>query len=115
MYFPRLVQPMVNRNTFRLMKNIRKLVKFLDSPEEMKLFAPSNIREIIYQLLKGRQGEGLSHLVTAEGDTRRISSVVKQLRENIDQPLKIDDIARELGMSVSGFHNHFKSVTAMSP
>jgi AraC-like DNA-binding protein len=81
----------------------------------MKLFAPPVIREIIYRLLKGRQGERLSHLVTAEGDTRRISRVVKQLRENIDQPIRIDDMAGELGMSVSGFHKHFKSVTAMSP
>jgi AraC-like DNA-binding protein len=29
--------------------------------------------------------------------------------------LRIEDIARELGMSVSGFHAHFKTVTAMSP
>ncbi|HEY0406775.1 MAG TPA: AraC family transcriptional regulator [Pyrinomonadaceae bacterium] len=29
--------------------------------------------------------------------------------------LKIETIARELGMSVSGFHHHFKSVTMMSP
>ena len=27
----------------------------------------------------------------------------------------IKDIARELGMSVSGFHHHFKTLTAMSP
>jgi AraC-like DNA-binding protein len=27
----------------------------------------------------------------------------------------MDDVARELGMSVSGFHHHFKAVTAMSP
>lgn len=98
-----------------LLDAVVKLVKLLDTPDEMELFAPSIIREIIYRLLKGRQGERLSHLVTTEGDTRRISRVVKQLRENIAQPLKIDDIARELGMSVSGFHNHFKSVTAMSP
>lgn len=38
-----------------------------------------------------------------------------QLRENFDQPLRIENIAREIGMSVSGFHHHFKSVTAMSP
>jgi AraC-like DNA-binding protein len=92
-----------------------RLVKLLDSPIEMKLFAPSIIREIIYRLLRGKQGERLSHLVAAEGDARRISRVVKQLRENIDQPLKIEDTARALGMSVSGFHNHFKSITAMSP
>jgi len=29
--------------------------------------------------------------------------------------LKLENIARGLGMSVSGFHFHFKSVTAMSP
>src|SRR5918911_871759 len=92
-----------------------RLVKLLDAPDEMKFLAPPVIREIIYRLLKGRQSERFSHLVAAEGDARRISRVVKQLRENIDQPLKIEDTARELGMSVSSFHSHFKSVTAMSP
>lgn len=98
-----------------LLDAVVKLVKLLDTPDEMKLFVPSIIREVIYRLLKGSQSERLSHLAAAEGDSRRISKAVKQLRENIDQPLKIDEIARDLGMSVSGFHNHFKSVTAMSP
>jgi AraC-like DNA-binding protein len=98
-----------------LLDAVVRLVKLLDKPAEMKLFAPAIIREIIYRLLKGKQGERLSHLVTAEGDTRRISRAVKKLRENIDKPLKVENMARELGMSVSGFHNHFKSVTAMSP
>jgi AraC-like DNA-binding protein len=98
-----------------LLDAVVKVVKLLDTPDEMKLFAPSIIREIIYRLLKGRQGERLSHLVTSEGDTRRISKAVKEIREHIDRPLKIEDVARDLGMSVSGFHNHFKSVTAMSP
>ncbi|HEX8247323.1 MAG TPA: AraC family transcriptional regulator [Pyrinomonadaceae bacterium] len=53
--------------------------------------------------------------MASEGDTRRISKAIKQLREHFDEPLKIENIARELGMSVSGFHHHFKSVTAMSP
>jgi AraC-like DNA-binding protein len=98
-----------------LLDAVVRLVKLLDTPGEMKLFAPAIIREIIYRLLKGKQGDRLSYLITAEGDTRRISRAVRQLRENIDQPLKIEDMAREVGMSVSGFHAHFKSVTAMSP
>jgi AraC-like DNA-binding protein len=28
---------------------------------------------------------------------------------------RFEGIAREVGMSVSGFHHHFKAVTAMSP
>jgi AraC-like DNA-binding protein len=98
-----------------LLDAVVKLVKLLDTPDEMRLFAPAIIREIIYRLLKGKQSERLSHLATAEGDTQRISKVVKQLRENFALPLEIENIARRLGMSVSGFHNHFKSVTAMSP
>jgi AraC-like DNA-binding protein len=98
-----------------LLDAVVKLVKLLDTLDEMKLFAPPVIREIIYRLLKGKQSERLSYLVAAEGDTRRISKAVNQIREHIDQPLKIEDTARELGMSVSSFHAHFKSVTAMSP
>ena len=98
-----------------LLDAIVKLARLLDTPTEIKFLAPLIIREIIYRLLNGEQGARLSHLIFSEGDTRRISKAVKQLRENIEQPLKIEDIARELGMSVSGFHHHFKSVTAMSP
>jgi len=37
------------------------------------------------------------------------------LREEFTKPLRIEEVAREVGMSVSGFHAHFKAVTAMSP
>jgi AraC-like DNA-binding protein len=98
-----------------LLEAVVKLVKLFDTPDEMKFLAPLIIREIIYRLLKGKQSARLSQLITTEGDAQRISRVVKQIRENIDHPLKIEDTARKLGMSVSGFHQHFKSVTAMSP
>ncbi|WP_242063261.1 AraC family transcriptional regulator [Nostoc sp. FACHB-892] len=98
-----------------LLDAVVKLVKLFDTPDEMKFLAPLIIREIIYRLLKGKQSARLGQLITTEGDAQRISRVVKQIRENIDQPLKIEDTAREIGMSVSGFHQHFKSVTAMSP
>lgn len=98
-----------------LLDTVVKLARLLDNPNEMKFLAPLVMREIIFRLLKGEQGARLGHLIQSEGDTHRISKAVKQLRENISQPLRIEDIARDLGMSVSGFHHHFKSVTAMSP
>ncbi|MBW4423345.1 MAG: AraC family transcriptional regulator [Nostoc desertorum CM1-VF14] len=98
-----------------LLDAVVKLVKLFDMPDETEFLAPLIIREIIYRLLKGKQSARLGQLITTEGDAQRISRVVKQIRENIDQPLKIEDTAREIGMSVSGFHSHFKSVTAMSP
>jgi AraC-like DNA-binding protein len=98
-----------------LLDAVVRLVRLLETPDEMKALAPLIIREVIYRLLRGEQGARLSHLLAPGGDTRRISRAVQQLRERFDEPLRIENIARDLGMSVSGFHHHFKSVTAMSP
>jgi AraC-like DNA-binding protein len=92
-----------------------RLVRLLDAPVELKVLAPLIVREIVFRLLSGGQGARLSHLLAAGGDTRRISRAIGRLREDFDKPLRMDDLAHELGMSVSGFHHHFKSVTAMSP
>ena len=97
-----------------LLDAVARLVRIAETPAESKVLAPLVIKEIIYRLLAGGQGARLAHLLTAS-DTRRISKAIGRLREHFNEPLKIEDIARELGMSVSGFHHHFKSVTAMSP
>jgi AraC-like DNA-binding protein len=98
-----------------LLEAALKLMRLLDTPDEMKFLAPLIIREIIFRLLRGDQGARLSHLLVSEGDTRRINRAVNHLREHMEEPLVIENLARELGMSVSGFHYHFKNVTAMSP
>jgi AraC-like DNA-binding protein len=98
-----------------LLDAVVRLVRLFGAPGEPKFLVPLTIREIVYRLLAGGQGARLGHLLTSTGDTRRISKAIEHLREHFDEPLKMDDLARELGMSVSGFHHHFKSVTAMSP
>jgi AraC-like DNA-binding protein len=92
-----------------------RLIRLLGAPSERKVLAPLIMREIVYRLLVGGQGARLSHLLASRGDARRISKAIGHLREHFDEPLKIENIAHELGMSVSGFHHRFKSVTAMSP
>jgi AraC-like DNA-binding protein len=44
-----------------------------------------------------------------------MARAVKRLSESFDQPMRIEDVAGELGMSASAFHAHFKAVTGMSP
>ncbi len=63
----------------------------------------------------GGQGGRLSHILALSGESRRISQAIGHLREHFDEQLKMEEIARELGMSASGFYQHFKSVTSMSP
>jgi AraC-like DNA-binding protein len=92
-----------------------RLVRLLDAPVEVPVLLPLITREIIYRLLIGEQGSRLRHLAVLGGYTSDIARAVARLREDFDQPLHIEDLAHELGMSVSGFHHHFKAVTAMSP
>ncbi len=92
-----------------------RLVRLIDSPSESAVFAMPIMREIVFRLLAGGQGARLGHLLASGGNTHRIAKAIERLRNNLDQPLKIENFASDLGMSVSGFHHHFKSVTAMSP
>ncbi|WP_285904289.1 helix-turn-helix domain-containing protein [Streptomyces malaysiensis] len=46
---------------------------------------------------------------------RRRREPGRQIRENYAEPLSIEELAKAAQMSRSSFHEHFKSVTAMSP
>lgn len=98
-----------------LLDAIVRLVRLVDCPMEAKALMPLVTREIIYRLLVGDQGNRLRHTAILGGYTPTIAKAVERLRQDFDQPLRIEQIAHELGMSVSGFHHHFKAVTAMSP
>jgi len=99
-----------------LLDAVVRLVGLLDAPEEEARFLrPLVIREIIFRLLRGEQGGRLRQVAVLGGHAHRIAGALERLRESFDRPLRIEDVARESGMSVSGFHHHFKAVTAMSP
>jgi AraC-like DNA-binding protein len=98
-----------------LLDAVVRLVRLLDTPAEARFLAPLVKREIVYRLLMGKQGDRLRHIAALSGYTSPIARAIERLRKNFDQPIRIDDVAREIGMSVSGFHHHFKAVTAMSP
>lgn len=106
----------VNTIDADLLDAVVRLIRLIDKPDEQRILAPLIKREIVYRLLAGGEGARLGHLLaSSRGDTRRISRAIGRLREHYQEPLKIEEMARELGMSVSGFHHHFKSVTSMSP
>lgn len=98
-----------------LLDAVVRVVRLLDTPAEADFLAPLITREIVYRLLRGEQGDRLRHIAINGGYTPPIARAIEWLRKSFDQPFRIDSIARELGMSVSGFHHHFKAATAMSP
>ncbi len=78
-----------------------RLVGLLDSPTEARFLAPLITREIVYRLLMRAQGGRLHHVAALGGHGHRIARALERLRKDFDRPLRIEDVARELGMSVS--------------
>jgi len=91
-----------------------RLSRLLDAPSDARVLLPLITREIIYRLLMGEQGSRLRHLTISGGYTPSIARAVQRLLQDFDQPLRIEQLARELGMSVSSLQHRFKTVTAMS-
>ena len=98
-----------------LLDAVTRFIRLLDAPTDARFLAPLITREIIYRLLRGEQGGRLGQLTALGGATHRIAEAIERLRKDFNRPLRIEDLARDLGMSVSGFHQHFKAVTGMSP
>ena len=98
-----------------LLDAVLRLVRLAETPAEYRVLGPLVIREILYRLLTGAQSGRLRHLATFGGHDHRMVRAVKLLKDQFDKPLRIESLADELGMSVSGFHAHFKAVAAMSP
>ncbi len=105
----------VSRLDASLLDAVVRLVRLLDSPTDYAVLAPLVVREIVYRLLIGEQGDRLRQVAVIDGRVHRIAKAIEILGEDRDKPLRVGDIARQLGISVSGLHSQFKAVTGMSP
>lgn len=98
-----------------LFEAVVRLVRIAETPEDSRYLAPLVIREIVYRLLLGEQGGRLRHLTVLGGSAHRIARAIDRIRTEYDRPLRVEEVARDIGMSQSSFHQHFRTVTAMSP
>lgn len=98
-----------------LLDAVVRLLRLIESPADARLLQPLITREILYRLLAGEQGSRLRQTTLMGGQIHRIAQAVETLCRNFHRPQRMEDIAHDLGMSVSSFHHYFKTVTAMSP
>jgi AraC-like DNA-binding protein len=92
-----------------------RLVECLGQPGDAELLAPLVLDEILIRLLRSPIGVRVAQMGFAESSVHRVAKAISWLRDNFSQPMKVEDLAGLVHMSVSSFHEHFKSVTSMSP
>jgi AraC-like DNA-binding protein len=98
-----------------LLDAVLRLMRLLETPLDIPVLAPLLMREIIYRLLQGEQGETLAQIALADSHAQQIGKVINTLKRDYHKNLRIDDLAREACMSSSSLHAHFKTITNMTP
>jgi AraC-like DNA-binding protein len=92
-----------------------RLMECLAQARDAELLAPLVIDEILIRLLRSPIGVRVAQMGFGESSVHRVAKAISWLRANFSQPMKVEDLAELVHMSVSSFHEHFKSVTSMSP
>ena len=105
----------VNTAPAGLVDAVMRLLRLLDSPEDIPVMAPLIEQEILYRLLTGPSGDRLINIATVDSQANRIARAIGWLRQHFALPLRIEQLAEYVNMSPSSFHHHFKSITAMTP
>lgn len=98
-----------------LLDAFRRLLDLLDHPDDIPALAPLIQKEIYYRLLIGEQGQRLRRIISASSHGYQIARAIDWLKAHFDKPIRTEELADKAGLSTSAFHNHFRSVTAMSP
>lgn len=101
--------------TDALISPLQRLIDLLAQPQDIPILAPIIQREITYRLLTGDQGARLRQIATVGSQGHQIARAIDWLHGHFSQQLRVDELARFVNMSPSTFHQHFRSLTAMSP
>ena len=92
-----------------------RLLQSLQSEQDRRILGPMLEREIIYKVLIGESGEALQALAHNNQRFYQITRILNKIHKAYNETHNVQTLAREAGMSMSTFHNSFKTVTNSSP
>ena len=92
-----------------------RLIELMAQPGDAELLVPLVVEEILIRLLRSPIGVRVAQIGLEDSGVYGVAKAVSWLRANFSQPTKVEELAKLANMSVSSFHQHFKSITSMSP
>ncbi len=107
--------PLVPQSDARIPSCIYRLVSMTDSPVQLGLMEKNIKREIILNLLGGSCGRQFLLSVINIQQAGEIYDANTWIKENFREPFSVEELAKKWNMSVSQFHQKFKSAVGMGP
>ena len=94
---------------------VERLLLLHENPKDIEFLAPLIQQEIYYRLLTGEQGGKFKAMVSNGSHTKKIAQATHYLQQHFSETITVETLANLSGMSLSGFHSHFKKITSLSP
>jgi AraC-like DNA-binding protein len=92
-----------------------RLLRLVGSPEDARVLAPAVRREIHWRLLTGPQGGLVRQVGLADSRVAVVARAIAWIKDHYDEVIRADDLAADVGLSVSALNRHFRAATSMSP
>ena len=112
---PRPAGIAVSRADADLLDAIVRLLRLLDRPADVLALGPGLKREILWRLITGEQGAIVRQIGLADSRLSQVGRAIGWIRGHFDETVRVEELARLTGFSVSSFHRHFRAVTDMTP
>lgn len=98
-----------------LADTIVRLSRVLDDPAALRVLGPNFLREISFWLLTGKHRERIQSIAIADTRARGIAAAIRILLDDMTRPVSVPQLAKAAHMSSTVFHEHFKSLTSLTP
>ncbi len=102
-----------------LLDAVLRMVKLLDTPEDIGVLGPVVQREIYYRMLRGELGYRLVDLAQSEGGNHRVVRAIEWLKQHYAAPLRIEELAdsraHEPVRAASSIQSGYRHVAAAVP
>lgn len=94
---------------------VHRLVRTMESPREALVLGPPIVREIVYRVLCEAEGVGLRAIATGDNRFSKMSRILRRIHADCAKEINVAELAKELHMGLSAFHQSFKAITSTSP
>lgn len=94
---------------------ITRLVRLLDTPNNIKFIAPMIIKEILYHVINDKGGDFLRKYLLDGSIVQQIVKIITKIKQEFTETLNMKELAKSFGMSESSMYHNFKKITMLSP
>lgn len=98
-----------------VIQSVEKLLLLITEPERLSFMSEHIKREILFNVLCGSYGKQFLQSIINIQQAGEIYEVNSWIKQNYKNSFTVEELASKLNMSISAFHQKFKSAVGMGP